>query len=67
MWIRRATDPSIRRAERVLMGLVGMVQRVILRRAPRPERRKHGARDAGAVDAGRLFHGARGARKELGR
>jgi hypothetical protein len=66
MWIRLAINPSIRRAERVLLGFVRMVQSAIPRRAPRPERRKHGARDAGAVDAGRLFHGARGVRKELG-
>jgi hypothetical protein len=57
--------PGIRRIEQVLIRYIDMVRRTLGERVPRVEKSRLDARDASAVDAGRLFHGERGARKEL--
>jgi hypothetical protein len=63
MWHRFTADLNIRRFEHLLVGDIDADQRDIVEHALRAERLKRGARDAGAVDARRLFHGERGVRR----
>jgi hypothetical protein len=65
MWHRFTTNLNIRRFEHLLIRDIDAVQRDIVEHSLRAERLKRAARDASAVDAGRLFHGERGARREF--